>query len=77
MQTLVDAGYRVIAPNQRGYSPGARPTDVSDYQLLHMVDDALEIATVLGAETFHLAGTTGEEAWHGASRRRRRSASHR
>src|SRR5262245_61566897 len=24
---LAQAGYRVVAPDQRGYSPGARPTD--------------------------------------------------
>ncbi|HEY7467248.1 MAG TPA: alpha/beta fold hydrolase, partial [Dehalococcoidia bacterium] len=28
MTTLADAGYHCLAPDQRGYSPGARPTEV-------------------------------------------------
>jgi pimeloyl-ACP methyl ester carboxylesterase len=38
---LADAGYRVVAPNQRGYSPRARPEDVSAYRGEHLVADAL------------------------------------
>ncbi|HMC70186.1 MAG TPA: alpha/beta fold hydrolase, partial [Mycobacteriales bacterium] len=30
---LVDAGFRVLAPDQRGYSPGARPTSRRSYAM--------------------------------------------
>ena len=53
---LGEAGYRAVAPNQRGYSAGARPTEVADYQLDLLVADVLGIADALGAETFHLVG---------------------
>ena len=33
IQPLVDAGYHVIAPNQRGYADSSQPTDVTDYDM--------------------------------------------
>lgn len=54
MRALVNAGYRVIAPDQRGYSPGARPTNVQDYAIPNLVIDALGIADAFGVERFHL-----------------------
>lgn len=50
------AGYRVIAPDQRGYSPGARPdpADTSSYYYDKIVDDVIGIAAALGIERFHL-----------------------
>jgi pimeloyl-ACP methyl ester carboxylesterase len=53
---LADAGFRVIAPDQRGYSPDARPTAVADYAMQHLVDDVLGLADVLDLGTFHLVG---------------------
>ena len=53
---LGQAGYRAVAPNQRGYSPGARPEAVEDYALNLLVDDVLGMADELGASRFHLAG---------------------
>ena len=43
---LAKAGYRCVAPDQRGYSPGARPdpADLSNYSFDKLVNDALEIA---------------------------------
>src|SRR5258707_2011934 len=37
------AGYRTIAPNQRGYSPDARPAEVKAYRMAECVADALAI----------------------------------
>lgn len=54
MVQLADAGYRCVAPDQRGYSPGARPTDVADYAREHLTADVLNIATAAGFEQFHL-----------------------
>src|SRR5262245_54940775 len=33
LRALGAAGYWAVAPNQRGYSPGARPASVEDYQI--------------------------------------------
>ena len=56
LPALAAAGYRVIAPNQRGYSEGARPAEVSAYALSELVRDLLGIADALGAPRFHLVG---------------------
>ena len=53
---LVDAGLRVIAPDQRGYSPGARPSEVDDYATGVLADDAIALADALGLGSFHLVG---------------------
>jgi pimeloyl-ACP methyl ester carboxylesterase len=37
---LAAAGLRAVAPDQRGYSPGARPAQTVDYALDHLVADA-------------------------------------
>src|SRR6185503_14338969 len=36
---LARAGYRAIAPDQRGYSPGARPKAISDYAITLLAED--------------------------------------
>ena len=36
---LVEAGYHVIAPNQRGYGHSARPRDVRKYDINHLTGD--------------------------------------
>ena len=53
---LVAAGYRVIAPDQRGYSPGARPVGVEHYGADLLADDVTELADALGIDSFHLVG---------------------
>jgi pimeloyl-ACP methyl ester carboxylesterase len=65
MQALAAAGYRAIAPNQRGYSAGARPPTVADYAMPMLVGDVIGIARVLGHESFHLVGHDwgGAVAW--------------
>jgi pimeloyl-ACP methyl ester carboxylesterase len=50
------AGYRAVAPDQRGYSPGARPSEVSAYAIPHLVADVLAIADDMGGHRFHLVG---------------------
>jgi len=56
MTDLAAAGYRCVAPDQRGYSPGARPPDVADYHYEHLAADALAIAKAAGFDRFHLIG---------------------
>ncbi len=53
---LAQAGYRVIAPDQRGYSPGARPKAISDYAITSLVQDVVDIADAMGVDRFHLVG---------------------
>jgi len=70
LPALAAAGFYAIAPNQRGYSPGARPARVEDYALDHLIEDALAIARSAGAERFHLVGHDwgGQLAWLIAAR---------
>ncbi len=50
------AGYRVVAFDQRGYSPGARPEGVSSYVIPELVGDVLAVADAFGFDRFHLVG---------------------
>ena len=56
LQALGEAGYRAVAPDQRGYSARARPGAVEDYHPLHMVADTIAMADWLSGHQFHLVG---------------------
>ena len=62
---LTAAGCRVLAPDQRGYSPRARPQQVSAYALPALVGDVLALADAAGAERFDVLGHDwgGAVAW--------------
>lgn len=70
IRALSEAGYRCLAPDQRGYSPGARPTDVDAYRSEHLTSDVLAFADAVGADRFHLVGHDwgGAIAWQVAGR---------
>jgi pimeloyl-ACP methyl ester carboxylesterase len=76
---LARAGYRAMAPSQRGYSPGARPdpAETMNYHFDRLVEDALAIASACGAPRFHLVGHDwgGSIAWGIADRYPERLAS--
>jgi pimeloyl-ACP methyl ester carboxylesterase len=56
LMALGDAGYRAVAPDQRGYSEGARPPEIIDYSLGWLVADVLALADAMEMETFDLVG---------------------
>jgi pimeloyl-ACP methyl ester carboxylesterase len=53
---LAQAGFRAVAPDQRGYSPGARPADIAAYAIDLLVGDALAVCDALEVEQFDLVG---------------------
>jgi pimeloyl-ACP methyl ester carboxylesterase len=69
---LARAGYRAIAPSQRGYSASARPDSANNdnYIFDRLVDDPMQIAAQLGLTRFHLVGHDwgGSIAWGIADR---------
>jgi pimeloyl-ACP methyl ester carboxylesterase len=78
---LAAAGYRAVAPSQRGYSPGARPdpSDTANYHIDRLMDDAMAIVAACGygEARFHLVGHDwgASIAWSLADRYPRRLAS--
>ncbi|NJC71073.1 alpha/beta hydrolase [Planosporangium thailandense] len=50
------AGVRTIAPDQRGYSPGARPAAVGAYAQGECVADAVAVLDALGVDRAHVVG---------------------
>jgi len=49
-------GYRTIAPNQRGYSPGARPRGRFAYRITELIDDILALIREIDRGPVHLVG---------------------
>jgi pimeloyl-ACP methyl ester carboxylesterase len=70
LPALATAGYRAVAPDQRGYTPGARYDDLAEYHVDHLAADVARFADALGAERFHLVGHDwgGFVAWYAAGR---------
>lgn len=51
---LTGAGFRVLAPNQRGYSPGARPVGVRNYAVDKLEGDIIALVDQAGVRKFHV-----------------------
>lgn len=70
LDALGAAGYRAVAFDQRGYSPGARPASVDAYRLGELVEDVLAVTDGLGAPQVDLVGHDWGAivAWATASR---------
>jgi len=70
IEALAIAGYRAIAPDQRGYSSGARPAEESAYATDLIVADAIALMDAMGAAKFHLVGHDwgGQISWLIAAR---------
>jgi pimeloyl-ACP methyl ester carboxylesterase len=65
LDDLARAGRRAVAFDQRGYSPGARPTEVAAYKPDALAHDVLLVADAVGADRFDLVGHDfgGMVAW--------------
>jgi pimeloyl-ACP methyl ester carboxylesterase len=53
---LWEAGYRTLVPDQRGYSPRARPAGRRAYRVRELVGDVIALADQAGVGRFHLVG---------------------
>jgi pimeloyl-ACP methyl ester carboxylesterase len=62
---LHQAGLRTLAPDQRGYSPGARPPGRAAYRVRAVVDDVLALLDAAGLQSAHVVGHDwgGAAAW--------------
>ena len=65
IQPLAAAGFRVVAPDMRGYNLSSRPHDVSAYDTGPLVDDIRGLIRERGAESAMLVGHDwgGTVAW--------------
>jgi pimeloyl-ACP methyl ester carboxylesterase len=53
---LAEAGYRVVAPDQRGYNLSDKPEKVSAYGVRRLVEDVAALIAVLGEEKAFIVG---------------------
>jgi pimeloyl-ACP methyl ester carboxylesterase len=53
---LADAGHRVLVPDQRGYSPGARPVGRRAYRVEELAADAVALVDAAGGGPVHVVG---------------------
>jgi pimeloyl-ACP methyl ester carboxylesterase len=56
MRSVARAGFWAVAVDQRGYSEGARPKNISDYGAEHLISDVRGFADALARRRFHLVG---------------------
>ena len=50
LPALADAGYRVLAPDQRGYGESDKPAPIEDYDIHHLTGDLLGLLDDIGAD---------------------------
>ena len=55
-EPLAQAGFRVVAPDQRGYNLSSKPQGVAAYRLDLLADDIFALADALGRKTFRVVG---------------------
>ncbi len=67
---LAEAGFKVVAPDQRGYGDSDRPSGKAAYGLERLTADVVALATALGHDRFDLVGHDwgGVVAWWVATR---------
>ena len=65
VQPLVEAGFRVIVPDQRGYGASDAPSSIGEYDLEHLTSDLAGILDLLNVEKAVYAGHDwgGQVSW--------------
>lgn len=53
---LAEAGFRVVAPDQRGYNLSSKPKGVTAYRLDALANDIFALASALGRQRFSVVG---------------------
>lgn len=68
IEPLARAGFRVLAPDQRGYNLSDKPAEIQSYRLKALVADVTGLIDALGREKAYLAGHDwgGLVAWSAA-----------
>ncbi len=66
MAHFAAAGYRVLAPDQRGYNQSSKPNSVRAYHINNLVQDIVALIAAAGAQPVYLVGHDwgGGVAWH-------------
>ncbi len=68
IEPLVEAGFQVAMPDQRGYGGSDRPAEIEAYNIIELSSDVVGIADALGHEQFIVVGHDwgAPVAWHSA-----------
>jgi epoxide hydrolase A/B len=68
LTALAAAGFRVVAPDMRGYGRTEAPAEISQYNILALVGDMIGLVSVLGASQAVIVGHDwgANVAWHAA-----------
>jgi len=68
LSALAAGGYRVVAPDMRGYGGTDAPADPAAYTMLHLVGDMVELVRTLGEKQAVIVGHDwgAPVAWHAA-----------
>lgn len=53
---LADAGYRVLAPDQRGYGGSSAPDDIESYDIVHLTGDLIGLLDDIGVQRAAVVG---------------------
>ncbi|KQY79253.1 MULTISPECIES: alpha/beta fold hydrolase [unclassified Brevundimonas] len=66
VQALAAAGFHAVAPDMRGYGGTDKPADATDYSILHLVGDMVDLVRALGETPCVVVGHDwgAPVAWH-------------
>ncbi|MBX0305796.1 alpha/beta fold hydrolase [Haloarcula salinisoli] len=70
IERFVQAGYRVLVPDQRGYNRSEKPNGIAPYRVSTLAEDIVALLTTEACDSAHLIGHDwgGTVAWHVALR---------